>query len=394
LDDFHHSVKTIYRQEIQPTSRTRETDKDLLRAAQRMRRFFSSPILSIKPTVNVGREEDKVKKTVYVALVFLFCALPCQGANYRIEILQVGNVDAFDLAVAALKAELAKNGLTEGQNLSINRTVIDADAEAGLWEKAKIFLKIKSNASRIADAKPDLVVTVGTPATKYSKDKIIGAGIPLLFTCVAIPELVGCKSKTQAGPGFSGATIYMDPKDVLQLAKLALPNLKVMGVIHSDDENAVAYVQEAKAKAAQMRITIHAKQVNKSDKLTPAANELVAKGIDAFFIPIDVYYALRDYEPTKELRAFTHDKKIPGIASVLGGHKGSRGAVLYIAPDFKIIGGLSGKQAVKILKEGVKPETLPVARQEKLDIHVDLVELKALTLQLPVQVLQLAKPLE
>lgn len=335
-----------------------------------------------------------MKKTIYLVLVFLFCALPCQGAGYRIEILQVGNVDAFDMAVAAIKAELAKNGLVEGQNLSINRTVIDADAEAGLWEKAKIFLKIKSNASRIADAKPDLVITVGTPATKYSKDKIIAAGIPLLFTGVAIPELVGCRSKTQAGPGFSGATIYMDPKDVLQLAKLALPNLKVMGVIHSDDENAVAYVQEAKAKAAQLGITIHAKQVNKSDKLTPAANELVSKGIDAFFIPIDVYYALRDYEPTKELRAFTHTKKIPGIASVIGGHKGSRGAVLYIAPDFRVVGGLSGKQAVKILKEGVKPETLPVARQEKLDIHIDLVELKALDLQLPMQVLQLAKPLD
>ncbi|HQP30242.1 MAG TPA: ABC transporter substrate binding protein [Deltaproteobacteria bacterium] len=335
-----------------------------------------------------------MKRSLFVALVLLFCALPCQGAGYRIEILQVGNVDAFDMAVTAAKAELAKNGLIEGQNLSINRTVIDADLDAGIWEKAKIFLKIKNQAARIASAKPDLVITVGTPATKYSKEKIIGAGIPLIFTGVAIPELVGCKSKTQAGPGFTGATIYMDPKDVLQLAKLALPNLKVMGVVHSDDENAAAYVQEAKTKASQLGITIHSRQVSKSDKLTPAAKELVAKGIDAFFIPIDVYYALRDYEPTKELRAFTHNSKIPGIASVLGGHKGSRGAVLYIAPDFRIVGGLTGKQAVKILKEGVKPETLPVARQEKLDIHVDLVELKALDLQLPMQVLQLAKPLD
>ena len=327
-------------------------------------------------------------------MVFLFCSLPCQGADYRIEILQVGNVDAFDLAVASIKTELANNGLVEGQNLSINRTVIDADLDAGIWEKAKIFLKIKSHTSRITAAKPDLVITVGTPATKYSKDKIIAAGIPLLFTGVAIPELVGCKSKTQAGPGFSGATIYMDPKNVLQLTKLALPNLKSMGVVHSDDENAVAYVQEFKAKATQYGVTLHARQVNKSDKFTPAGNELVAKGIDAFLIPIDAYYALRDYEPSKELRKFTHEKKIPGIASVLGGHKGSRGAVLYIAPDFKIVGALSGKQAVKILKEGVKPETLPVAQQEKLDVHIDLAELKAMDQQFPMQVLKMAKPLD
>lgn len=320
-------------------------------------------------------------------------SLPCWGANYRIEILQVGNVDAFDMAVSSMKAELAKNGLVEGQNLTIHKTLIDADLDAGLWQKANIFLKIKSSASKIVDAKPDLVVTIGTPATKYAKDKIIDAGIPLLFSCVAIPELVGCKSKTQPGAGFSGATIYMDPTDVLQLAKLAFPKLKTMGVIHSDDDNAVAYVAEAKAKAANLGLTIHSKQVNKSNKLTPAANELMSKGIEAFFIPIDVYYALRDYEPTKELRTFTHDKKTPGISSVLGGHKGSRGAVLYIAPDFRIVGGLTGRQAVKVLKEGVKPETLPVARQEKLDIFVDLDELKTMNLQLPTQVLQLAKPL-
>lgn len=334
-----------------------------------------------------------MKQLIYCLVLCLGMSLPCWGANYRIEILQVGNVDAFDMAVSGMKAELARNGLVEGQNLTIRKTLIDADLDAGLWDKTKIFFKIKSNASKIVESKPDLVVTIGTPATKYAKDKIISAGIPLVFSCVAIPELVGCKTITQPGPGFTGATLYIDPADVLQLAKLSFPKLKTMGVIHSDDENATAYVAEAKAKAAKLGLTIYSKQVNKSNKLTPAANELMAKGIDAFFIPIDVYYALRNYEPAVELRAFMHDKKIPGISSVVGGHRNSRGAVLYIAPDFKIVGGLTGRQVLKILKEGAKPETLPVARQEKLDIFVDLAEMKALNLQLPLQVLQLAKPL-
>ena len=126
--------------------------------------MMTRPCPSNPPPV-VEEEEGKVKRSLFVALVLLFCALPCQGAGYRIEILQVGNVDAFDMAVTAAKAELAKNGLIEGQNLSINRTVIDADLDAGIWEKAKIFLKIKNQAARIASAKPDLVITVGTPAT-------------------------------------------------------------------------------------------------------------------------------------------------------------------------------------------------------------------------------------
>lgn len=334
-----------------------------------------------------------MKKTLCFLILLVVCGVPVWGANYRIEVLQVGNVDAFDTAINSMKAELAKNGLIEGQNLNIKRTVIDADAEAGTWERVKILLRIRTSTAKIVEAKPDLVVTVGTPATKYSKEKIIAAGIPLLFTCVAIPELVGCKSKHEAGPGFSGATLYMDPTDVLQMTRLAFPNLKTLGAIHSDDENAVGYVAEAKGKALKMGITMYARQVNKSAQITPVANELLDKGIEAFFVPIDVYYALRNYEPTRDLAAISHKTKAPVISSVLGGAKGSRGGLLYIAPDFRVVGTLSGKQATRVLKEGVKPETLPVARQEKLDIIIDLVELKSLGITLPMQLLQLAKPL-
>ena len=57
----------------------------------------------------------------------------------------------------------------------INRHIIDADAEAGLIKKIAILLRIKSETSKIIASKPDLVITISTPATKYSKDAIIAA---------------------------------------------------------------------------------------------------------------------------------------------------------------------------------------------------------------------------
>ncbi|MEN6475944.1 MAG: hypothetical protein ABFD81_18160, partial [Syntrophaceae bacterium] len=107
-----------------------------------------------------------MKKVVGILFLFLLLNLPCFAANYRIEVLQVGRVPSFDLALDALKAEMAKGGLVEGQNVTFNRTVIDADAEAGTWEKVKILFKIKSASGKIADAKPDLAITMGTAATK------------------------------------------------------------------------------------------------------------------------------------------------------------------------------------------------------------------------------------
>jgi len=335
-----------------------------------------------------------MKKVVGILFLFLLLNLPCFAANYRIDVLQVGRVPSFDLALDALKAEMAKGGLMEGQNVTFNRTVIDADAEAGTWEKVKILFKIKSASGKIADAKPDLAITMGTAATKYGKDKIIAAGIPVVFTYVGMPMAAGCKSNTEAGPGFTGSTLYIDPKDVLQITKLAFPNLKTMGMIHSDDDTAMAYAKDAKAKAAQMGITIIDKQVKMSDKLTPAGEELIAKGIDAFYTPIDVYFGLRNNEPAREEWALQMKHKIPGISALLGNSKTGAGSVLYIAADFRNVGALAGKQVVKILKDGAKPETLPILREEKLVIHIDLNALKTLGIVLPNQILQIAKPLE
>ena len=129
-----------------------------------------------------------------------------------------------------------------------------------------VLLRIRSEASRIVGAKPDLVLTIGTPATKYAKEKIISAGIPLVFTAVAIPEAAGCGSLTQAGPGFTGATLHMNMQESLKKVKLAFPSIKIMGIVHSDDENAIAHVEEAQKYAASFGLTFITKEVGKKSK--------------------------------------------------------------------------------------------------------------------------------
>ncbi|MBN2297273.1 MAG: hypothetical protein JXM72_01695 [Deltaproteobacteria bacterium] len=332
---------------------------------------------------------NRIILAVLISIVFF---TPCYGQTpYKVEVLQVGNLAAFDDLYEEMVRELERNGLARGTSLQINRTVIDADAEAGLWEKVKILFRIKSAAGEIIDKRPDLVVTIGTPATKYSKDKIIKAGIPLVFTSVAIPELVGCVSKTQAGQGFTGITIYMDPTDVLRIAMLGLPNLKKIGIIHSDDDNAVAYTEESKTKASQLGLQVVSRQVKMSESPTAAAKELIDEGIGAFFVPIDSYYGIRDFGPTKEILDISFEYKVPAISSITGN---IRGALLYIAPDFLVIGKLTSGHILKILKDKAKPESIPVGREENLNVIVDLEASKKLGIELPLQVLQVAKSIE
>ena len=335
---------------------------------------------------------SNMKKILVCCMVWCFIAVPVFAENsYHIEVLQVSKINPFDWAYEGFIEELADNGIVQGQNLTINRHIIDADADAGLWKKVGILLKIKKAASEIIKTKPDLVLTISTPATKYSKDKFINAGIPVVFTGVAVPQAVGCSSLEHSGPGFTGASLYLDPLSAFKITKLALPSLTKIGIVHSDDDNAVAFVEEAKAKAQSLGITVMTKQVEKSDSPSAAAKELVAQGVEAFGVPIDAYYALRDYAPTAQLKEVAVPNNIPVICFC---HVGYSGAILYAGSEFKTIGALSGSQAGKILKDGVLPESLPVMVQDDLTILVDLDTSKNLGIELPMGILQIAKKVD
>ncbi|HOE17063.1 MAG TPA: ABC transporter substrate-binding protein [Syntrophorhabdaceae bacterium] len=332
-----------------------------------------------------------MKRGVLILLALCLGVLPCRAENYRIAVMQVSDVEAFRSGLDGFLSELAKEGLSEGKNLTIKRYIIKADPAAGLWKKLFILRKIKTTAAEIAADKPDLCLTLGTPATKYGKDKIIEAGIPLVFTMVLRPEVVGAKSLDTPGPGFTGSCAYVDPKDVLQIAKQALPNLKKLGMVHCDDDNAIFYANDTKTKGAALGIQVLTKQVEKSDPIGPALNALIGQGVDAFGVPPDTYYDLDDGKAVRDLAAISRDKKIPAFSFVT--HSKDKGAVFYIGCDFHNIGAQAGSQAVKILRNRVKPETLPIYRQRDLTIVVDTAMLKYLGITLPTSVLMLAKPM-
>ena len=74
--------------------------------------------------------------------------------------------------------------------------------------------------------------------------------------------------------------------------------------------------------------------------------------------------------------------------------KAMPGAALYIGSEFTTMGALAARQSAKILKEGVKPDSLPILGQEDLTIMVDTNVLDPLSIQLPMEILQLSKSVE
>ncbi len=336
----------------------------------------------------------KVSASAVVLLGLFIFSIPCFAEDkvFRIEVLQVAKIDAFQRTYDSFINQLGKDGLALGKNLKVNRVILDYNLEkAGFFDKVGLLFKIRGEGSRIADAKPDLAVTIGTPATKYARDKITAAGVPLVFTAVAIPQAAGCKSLTEAGPGVTGATLYMDMKNAMKILRAAFPKVKTIGMIYSDDENGIAHVQEATRNAPAFGFAVVSKQVNKKDKITPALKELKDKGIDAFAVPLDTYFGIRDFETVNDLDAYCREQKIPVVSFAV---MSTKGAVLAVGTEFDTVGIFAAQNATKILKDGKKPESMPIRHQEDLKIIVDIERMQALGIQIPMGILQIAKPVK
>ncbi len=238
--------------------------------------------------------------------------------------LQVAGVPTLNDVYTNFVAELEKNSIVRGKNLVVNRAVIDFDVEkAGLWKKARLLLKLKGEVSRIAAARLDLAMTIGTPATLYTKDKIISTGVPLVFSGVSFPVSAGCRPLTEAGPGFTGSTTYMNPKDALQIAHIAFPRVTIFGMVHSDDNAAVTHADDIKGAASELG------QRPSSSPWTPTT-------------------ALRNNEPATDLSKVLDPAGIPSISFV---YTKVPGSALYAGFDFGYVGGLSSQQTVRILKD-------------------------------------------
>lgn len=328
-------------------------------------------------------------------LVLLICALPVRALEalppawmdpprtFRVEVLQVADIEPYQQSLDGFLAALEENEIEQGKNLDIHRVKIDFDIEkGGFWDKVGVLFRVRQEALRIVNSKPDLVLTIGTPATKYARAILEDAHIPVVFTAVANPLDADCPSLTDGGPGVTGSTLYMDMAESLKIVRDIFPAIQRIGMVHTDDENGVAHVTAAKAKGEELKFKVASRQVSKRDSIIPSLKELYdqGNGVQMFAVPLDTYYGLRKYEPTIDLSDFSSELRIPIISLAM---VRVPGAVLYVGADFRAVGSLAGTQAVKILKRRTKPDVLPVLRQAKPTVLLDPARAHALDILLP-----------
>ena len=283
------------------------------------------------------------------------------GEAYSIGITQITTHTALDSAREGFKKAFEDAGIQ-----------VKYDEQNAQGDQATAT----SIASKFASSDLDLVLAIATPSAQAAAQSI--TKVPVLSTAVTDPVSAQLVNSLEApGSNITGTTDMNPVADQISLVKEFAPKAKTLGIIYSSGEvNSEVQVELAKEAAAKDGLQVVESAVTNSAEVQQAAQDLASK-VDAIYVPTDntVVSALASVVQAAE------DAKIPLIA----GEANSvvQGALATYGIDYSKLGYQTGEMAIRILKEGAEPASLPVEAQKDYELTVNTTTLKALGLELP-----------
>jgi putative tryptophan/tyrosine transport system substrate-binding protein len=302
-------------------------------------------------------------------LLLTACGTTAQAKTYTIGV--VNYVPSLDAVFEGFKAEMAKRGYVEGQNVTyIYNGVIKPDPQVMDHE-------VKS----LLDQKVDLFLTLGTLPTLTAKKAVEGTDIPVVFAPVINPVKEGAvASITQPGGNVTGVqngnTI---PKAMEWLHTVAPQATKVHVIYHPEDPVAVTSITVLPETAATLGVELVLDEVRSPEEAI-AAIEALPKDAAIFMVPTP------SLEP---LSALIEAAAKHGLA--VGSTNSSQlkaGALITYGANFSAMGKQAAGLVDQILK-GTKPADLPVETAEYF-LDINLQTARAIGLNIPDEILRQA----
>ena len=220
----------------------------------------------------------------------------------------------------------------------------------------------KSFLEALERSRPDLIVTIGTQATRSIGRRI--TGVPVVFSLILITGGSEVLFR-QRPPNVTGAAMDV-PIDV-QFARMKeiIPDLKRVGVIYNPKMTGDA-IPAARSAAAAGELTLVE---------IPVANEAqVMRAVEGLKGRVDALWSVADstvFTPrtVDNILLLTLRDGIPFVG--LSPSFVKAGALLSFSCDYEDVGAQSGEMAVEILK-GKSPSDLPVVYPRHVSLFLNL----------------------
>lgn len=287
------------------------------------------------------------------------------GTKYRVGLVQIVQHPALDEATRGIVDGLAKKGLVEGKDISIDRQNAQGD-QSNLDTIVRRFLHDKEQ----------LIFAVATPSAQAVANAT--AEIPVVGT--AITDFVAAKlvqSNEKPGTNVTGTSDAVDIAAQLTALQELMPNLHTLGVVYNTSEiNSELQVAALEEAAAARNIEVKRYAVSSVNDIPQAAGQLVQEA-QAVFVPTDNVVA----SALPALVSAAHAASVP----VFGSERAhvQNGAVAALSIDFYTLGVRAGEMGADILLGNAKPETTAVETQREYALVINRAEVEKLGLTLP-----------
>ncbi len=233
-------------------------------------------------------------------------------------------------------------------------------------------------AQKFVGQRVSVIVTLGTTPSQAAVQVATKMPlIPIVFSSVTDPvsaKLVANPQKPEQNA--TGVSNYVDVERQFKIFQKILPSLKKIGVIYNPGEaNSVTLIEKMQQAVQKNDLVLLAVPASKTSDVMAAAQSLVGK-VDAIFINND-NTALAAFDAVAKVG---QDHDLPVFVSDVDFL--NKGALAALGPDQYALGRQTGKMIVRILKDQVRPENIPVEWPKNVELKINFDVARRLKIQL------------
>jgi putative ABC transport system substrate-binding protein len=309
---------------------------------------------------------------IAVALGLFAFSISAAAQQSPAKSARIGILSDYGASVAAKAAEpflqgLRDLGYAEGKNIIVQQLNGDGKDE-----------NLPGLAEQMVRSKPDVLLTIGTPATRAAKAQT--QTIPIVFVRIGDPIGLGLvDSLPRPGGNITGVTILTNDTEGkrLELLMAAAPDAKSVGALwDSSFPPAAAELKETEAAARALNLELAVADVRRPDDFESSLLTLAENHTGAVIVvPGSVFF-----QHTERLVNSMAKARLP--AMYIRREQVEAGGLMSYATDYPATYRRAAALVDKILK-GAKPADIPVEQPTKLELVINLKTARALGLTLP-----------
>jgi ABC-type uncharacterized transport system substrate-binding protein len=270
---------------------------------------------------------------------------------------------------------LNETGYTEGRNVAIEYRRADNQIE-----------RLPALAADLVSRKVSLILAAGSPAVALAA-KSVTTSIPIVFNNAADPVKIGLvASLNRPGGNVTGVTTVSAELEAKRLGLLRelVPSATSIAVLVNPTRPGVdAQLAQTQQAARALGLSVHILKASSGSDLDAAFETLIQLRVGALTITADGLFA----DHRNQIAALARRYSVPTMFQFR--EYTAAGGLMSYGPSFGKSYHQTGILAGRILK-GEKPADLPVMQSNKFELVINMKAAKALGLDVPLHLQQLA----